>query len=155
MADFTDELTLREARELLRPLAREGHKCPLCTQFVKIYRRQINATMARNLIIAFQRHEYQPFHLAELDGRGDKREADFAKLRFWGLIHEEDERREDGGRAGYWRISALGSCWIYDETTVSRYALIFDNRLLGHEGEPWSVRQALGTKFDYAELMNA
>lgn len=107
--------------------------------------------MARALIIMYQRNGTEWFHLPSAIGYG----GDAAKLRYWGLIEESGGIREDGGRAGYWRVTGDGEWWALGRTKLAKYALVYNGRLLGFDAEEQVViADALGTKFDYNELMN-
>lgn len=150
-----DSTPLGEARDWLRERVDEGHDCPLCGQFAKVYRRKIHSTMARDLIRLYQRQGMQYAHVATslIDSGRGIHIGDFPKLAHWGLIAEEPIRREDGGRAGWWRITDEGRAFIRGVRTVPKYALIYDSRVLGFEGDQVDIHQALGDKFDYHELM--
>lgn len=151
-SEFNDSMTLKEVRDRLRELAEEGHRCPCCTQMAKIYRRKIHASMAVALI-----------RLYRLVGVGEwveiakhltiNQNADAPKLRYWGLIEEEARLRPDGGRAGWWRITPAGEEWVMGRSAVPKYARIFDTRCLGMVGEHVGIKDALGTNFDYGDLM--
>ena len=148
-----ESVSLGEARRWLRARRDDGAHCPLCRQFVKVYRRQITSTSARSLIRLYHARTPQGSftHWGDLIGR---QYADEAKLVHWGLVEEENVVREDGGRAGYWRITPAGVDWVEERSSVPRYALIYDSRFLGFEGGPWTVRDALGKRFDLQELMH-
>ena len=151
---FTDAMTLAEARDELRGLVLDGgHPCPCCTQLAKVYRRTIHATMARSLIVMYRRSPTEIVHLPSLFPR--RAAADVPKLRHWGLIEEEAATREDGGRAGYWRVTPTGGAFVRQQLTVPKYAHVYDNRLLSLQGADVSVVDCLGKRFDYRELMNA
>lgn len=151
MTDFRDEMTLGEARDAMRDLVEEGHNCPVCTQFAKVYRRRIHATMARELI-AFWREAGRDW--CYLPDSVVARGGDMVKVRYWGMIEEDDGVREDGSkRTGWWRVTELGERWILGRATVPMYARIYNGRRLGLVGQPVNIRDALGRKFDYGELM--
>lgn len=148
---MTPDSTLAEAREWLRERVDHGEKCPCCTQLAKVYRRTIHATMARELI-AFYRHAGREW--GYLPDSGIQRGGDMVKCRYWGLIVEDDGERADGSsRNGWWRVTALGELWLRNEQPVPKYARIYDGRLLGLVGAPVTIIDALGRKFDYADLM--
>lgn len=149
---FHDGMTLAEARNELRELVMEaGHKCPCCTQLAKVYRRKIHATMARSLILMWRAAGTDWVHVPTV--AGDACEA--GKLRYWGLVEEEKATRPDGGRTGWWRVTDKGAAWIGDRTRVPKYAHIYDGRCLRVAGDPISITDALGDRFDYGELMGA
>ena len=75
--------TLAVAREWLRDRVEEGERCPCCTQFAKVYKRTIHATMAHDLIRIYRACGRDWFHLPDHVGHP----GDFAKLRYWNMIH--------------------------------------------------------------------
>jgi hypothetical protein len=144
-------MPLGEARTLLRDLVYEGHRCPCCTQFAKVYQRKIHSTMAASLITVVRAAGEDWVHVPSLFPRN--RAADVPKLRWWGLLVERDATREDGGHVGTWRVTPDGVAWVAERMTVPKYVRVYDNRVLGFLGEPVSIRDALGTRFRYDELM--
>ena len=154
---FHDDMTLGEARSLLRTLVDEGERCPCCTQLAKVYKRKIHATMARELIHFWRRAGADWFDLpllaGEISGKRRAYTGDSAKLRYWGLMMEDNARREDGGRAGWWRVTEKGAMFVRDALLVPKYARIYDGRCLSLDGDPVSIRDSLGDKFRYDDLM--
>lgn len=149
---FTDDMSLGDARDELRELVREGHRCPLCTQFVKVYRRKLTGSMAYMLTRMYRTGRTDYVHLPSLrEGDGS---MDTTMAQYWGLIEEEKARRPDGGRAGWWRITALGERFVRVHLRVPKYALVYDGRCLGMDGDLVSIIDCLGDKFDYRELMD-
>lgn len=147
---FTDSMTLGEARDALRKLVNEGHRCPCCTQFAKVYKRKLNSGMAVSLIRMWKTAGLDWQHVPTTIGGKSREEG---KLRYWGLVEEETTLREDGGRAGYWRVTPRGRDFIHTVIVVEKYALVYDGRCLGLIDGPIGIRACLGSKFDYAELM--
>lgn len=143
--------TVEHSREWLDENRGEGVSCPSCDQYVKVYRRKINAAMARALILFYKKNGTEWFHLPSAIGYG----GDAAKLRYWGFIEEMKELREDGGRAGFWKVTAEGEEWLLGRTKAPKYALVYNGKLLGLDDEETAViADALGDKFNYNELMN-
>lgn len=150
--EFTDATTLGEIRAWLREhtVMPGGTRCPACGQHAQVYRRVLNSNMARLLIRAYRSHGQEWFHgpTALRDGTGD-----LAKLGHWGLVRESTEARADGGRAGWWQITDAGVAFIRTGATVPSHILLYDGVLLGRDGHPITIRDALGERFDLAELM--
>lgn len=151
--EFPDDMTLGEARAVLRTLVDEGHNCPICTQFAKVYRRKITANMAHMLIRMYHAAGLEFVYLPSL--RKGNEAMDQTVTQHWGLIEEERTRREDGGRVGWWRLTPLGAQFVRGEVAVPKYVRIYNGRRLSLIGEAVTIREALGTKFDYAELMGS
>jgi hypothetical protein len=150
--------TLRQARDWLIARLEEGALCPCCTQIAKEYHRPINSTMARDLIVAWRAYGTRFGYLQEVrrvikaaTGHSNREEP---KLRYWGLMEEENVRRPDGGRAGWWRVTPDGEDWVLGRSVVPKYAWVYDNRLIALDRRQHvTIREALGHRFNYDELM--
>jgi hypothetical protein len=150
---FHDTDSLGSARAWLREqITDKGARCPCCTQMAKVYPRPIYAAQAAALIKAFRVFGRSPGKWSSLRLPG----GDYAKLRFWGLIVDLREAREDGGPAGWWQITDLGERWVRGVVTVPRFARIYDNRCMGLDPESGEVAvfDVLGDAFDYDALMS-
>jgi hypothetical protein len=143
--------TLGIARAWLRNRVEAGAACPCCRQFAKVYRRKVNSGMARSLIRMYRADPERGYvYIPDLGSRSREE----GKLRYWGLVEEERTRREDGGRAGYWRVTDLGEAWVLDRITIPSHARVYDSRCLGlDDTQRVSIRDALGNHFNYDELM--
>lgn len=150
---FRDDMTVAEAKDLLRGLLDDGERCPCCTQRAQVYRRSIHSSMARGLIKLYKRQPHIAFH--EIALFMEHRElADFAKLAYWGLVEEQPSLREDGSnRTGFWKITDLGLDFVEGRVTVAKHARVYDGRCLGLAGPDVAIKDCLGRRFSYAELM--
>jgi hypothetical protein len=144
---------LGEVREWLRERVHKGAECPVCRQYAKVYAFPINAAMARALILMYRQSGTDWVHVPSLGLPG----GHFAKMRYWGLIEGRDEEREDGSRRnGWWRVTPSGEQWINDKRcSIPERADIYDNRCLGLHGSAVTIREVLGRRFDYDDLMEA
>lgn len=146
--------TLDEARAWLREqLQDKGAICPCCSQMAKVYKRKLNANMAHSLLIGYQAAKLGWFHAPSVV----KDRGEMAKLRYWGLVEEEQALRLDGGRAGFWRLTHKGELFALGLLWVPAHALIYDGRLLrlDESNGKVNIHEALGIKFNYSELMAA
>ena len=144
--------TLEQAKHWLRARYEHGERCPLCNQYVKLYRRQVNAQMVRALIL-LAREGREFAHWPTILHQNGVR-ADEAKLRYWDLVEEDIQVRPDGGRAGWWRITPRGWSFIRGGALIQKYALIYDTRLMGFDGPAVSIHDCIGKAFDLQELMS-
>ena len=154
---FHGRMTLDESKPILREQAQNGGgECPLCTLFVKVYSHKCDSAMARTLIVMYRRGAGGQFvHVPSLPvwgGKGDHHKV--SQLSWWDLVTEEKVRRPDGGRAGYWCMTRTGIDFVERRLTIPKYALIFDARVLGHDGPQVGIEDCLGDKFNYRELMD-
>lgn len=144
--------TLGEARKWLKAeLWKGGCKCPLCALPAKIYRRRINAGMARSLITMYRTFGLDFGYIPDLPAKSREE----GKLVHWGLVVEASEPRPDGGRAGWWRVTEKGEAFIRSGLMVPKYVLLYGGNFLGYEDptKVVSIRDALKKKFNLEELM--
>lgn len=146
-----DSTPLGQAKAWLRARLDKGAECPLCTQHAKTYRRKINAGMARSLIAMYQVGRLDWVHLPSQIGARSREEG---KLAYWGLVEENPLKREDGGRPGEWRVTQAGEAFIRGRVLLPKYVQVYNGKVLGFDmTELVSIKDAIGEKFDYAELM--
>lgn len=143
--------TIQHAKDWLRKRLDDGAECPVCHQHVQMYKRKLNSGMARSLIEMYKIGGTDWVHLpTQMKSLRSREEG---KLRYWGLVEEEKDRREDGGRAGWWRVTEEGKAFVIDLSSVPKYAKVYNGKCYGLEGEPVTIRQCLGDKFNYDALM--
>ena len=154
---FASTYTLAEARRAVTAGLDDGVECPCCGQFAKVYKRKLNSFMAYALIVLRNhavRSDNQWVHIRALSLRVAAGGGELAKLCHWDLIEEMPAQREDGSRhAGFYRITARGLSFVNGETSVPRHVFIYDNGVRGFSDERTTIREALGDKFNYSELM--
>lgn len=148
-----EETTLQQARSWIRDqvINGSGAKCPCCTQLAKQYRRKLNSGMCRSLISMYKAGGITEYVDVTLVCLGGTREE--GKLRYWGLVEELETLREDGGRAGWWKVTPLGEKFIRSEVAMFSHCLLYDNHFRGFSGTQVSIQDCLGEKFSLAELM--
>ena len=171
MSDAFTSWTLEEAKAWLRARFEEGAACPCCHQFVKLYKRKLNSSMAFVVWLLAKEHAktgtrneiHVPSFLAKCCAKRPQLAAavrgDWAKLQHWGLIDPVDGARPDGSkRSGYWRITEKGIRFARNQVSVASHLFFYNGGPL-----PWpsenivmvTLNDALGERFDYRELMDA
>lgn len=156
--------TLQEAKDILRAEWNDGVECPCCTQFVKLYKRKITSSMAYALILIYKYFKmiepgakwvHMNDYLNGIEGLPYPiKSGDNAKLRYWDLMREKTELRSDGSnRAGYWQLTDLGRAFVEGNASVLSHAKVFNSKCYAVEGKEITIREALGEKFNYTELM--
>lgn len=153
--DDLEDAGILEARRYVEAHRADGVDCPCCCQFVKEYRRKLNSSMARGLIWLVREarsgdrwvdvRSDAPAWLLAMGGT-------FAKLKLWTLIEERPNEDTRKTHSGEWRATDIGDRFARGEVKVPGYAVVYDGRSLGIEGEETSIEEALGNHFDYAEL---
>lgn len=153
MTTLPPDTLLTDARDWLRDRLDDGEKCPCCTQFAKVYRRKINSGMAYALLRFYNAVGREWGHKPDVLKGVGAAARDESLLRYWGLFEESTEQRDDGGRSGWWRVTEVGEDFALRRVRVPKYARIYDGRCLGLTGELIDIRDALGDRFSYEELM--
>lgn len=159
--------SLEDAKRWLRARFKKGAECPCCHQFVKLYKRPFNKSMAYVLLLiacyyrgdAVDEWLHVPSYIAEMVADKPRRAAavrgDWAKLKFWGLIEEKPEVRDDGSpRVGYWKLTQLGRQFVAREVKVPSHVFIYNGTPLRRiVDEMITIDEALGKEFNYDEIM--
>jgi hypothetical protein len=149
-----DGMTLGEARQWMRDRLDVGDRCPCCNRHTQVYRWSLYSTAVRALSGFYRLGSTEMYvHTNRLKDLGHKGQGDTSRLRYWGLLEEEKSRREDGGRAGFWRVTEKGCLYLRDEVKLPKYAWVYDGEVMRFEGALVGVREALGTKFSYEQMM--
>jgi hypothetical protein len=84
---------------------------------------------------------------------------EFHKLRHWGFIEAKIENKdvfyEDKDvKQGIWRLTEKGKAFVEGKIQVEKHVFIHNKKLLGYSEERTGIKDALGDKFYYTELMN-
>jgi hypothetical protein len=157
---FPMTMTVAEARDFVFTHWKDGTRCPCCDQKVKLYKRPLNSTMARGLIWLVQAAGAN-LGWVEVPQQGPKwlvkAGGEFAKLYHWGLIVERPKDPKDTHKrtSGIWRPTDKGVQFVKLQIRVPKRVFLYDNEVQGWDVRDVNIIAALGTKFDYAELMSA
>lgn len=130
-------------------------KCRCCGHIKRTYTRSFNSNMAMCLI-ALVKYEINGYIKVEdfLLKQGYERCGDFSYLTHYGFLRKQGGLRDDTStRTGYYQITSAGIMFAENKITAKEHFIICENRLLGFEGKDIAIKDALGTKFNYSELM--
>ena len=142
--------TIQDAKDFLKKNAEEGTICPCCNQTVKVYKVKLTSSMAMMLIGFYKKGEVWVHAIKELKPVN----GDYAKLRHWGLLEKKIENDTENKASGYWRITHKGVQFIKGYVTVSEKIRLYNNKFYGYTGKHITLKEALGNKFKFEELMN-
>lgn len=150
------EATIKDAKKFLRENYYDGCECPACGQHVQLYDYKLFATSAVALMRLYNLgdgfHHISKFAEAN-DNYG--RAPHFAELRFWGLVEKMPNDDPNKKSSGFWRITDKGKQFADGIIKVQSRILVYNNTFQGFsdKSEEIDIKQALGNKFDYSELM--
>lgn len=160
--------TLEQAQDWLRKQLDGGAQCPCCKQHAKIYRRKLNSGMAASLI-AFAKvtQQSQPkdgwLKVPDDFVQTSKlvtvlKNREYNKLKHWGLLEgqgPDQSLHAETHFTGMWRLTELGFKFVRGEAEVPESVYLYDNRRMRVSDEMTTIKIALGSKFNYTELMES
>lgn len=155
--------TVSQAKNYLKNNWEHGTHCPVCTQYVKKYKRALTSSMAYALILINKNYEKNPssewLHVENYFKTLDIPPAirgDFSKLKYWGLLEYKAEKREDSSyRNGFYRITQLGRDFVRGLVNVASHIYLYNNKFYGFCEDEISIKEALKNRFNYEELVKA
>jgi hypothetical protein len=145
--------TLADAQDEVQIGRDDGIECPCCGQWCKVYIRKLSSSMARWLIELVRRHDLPGdwIDVRTFNLRG----GDYAKVAYWDLAESRGNDDPTKRTSGLWRPTMAGIKFVWNEASVPSHVYVYDGRVLGYSSEPVWIRQALGSRFNYEELMKA
>jgi hypothetical protein len=158
--------TIETAREFVRIRLDEGVQCPCCGQHAQRYYRTLNSGMARWLIVLGKltalKDEWASTaqviqHAARLQSFGSSLGSGESPslLPCWGLIESQPNDDPKKKASGLWRPTERGRAFAAGMITVPKTAVVYNNKLERLEGVMITIKEALGSKFSYEDLMKA
>lgn len=158
------EHNIAAAKKKVRDGASAGCTCPVCGQYVKLYKRKLNSQMAHflcRLYAVTKETGKQWHHVRSFLEAGHKASSDGTYLRYWRMIEpmpkadapEPPDEKKTRKSMGYWRITNFGKTFAEGLSRVRAHVLVMAGKCEGFSEEKIDIREALGSKFDYAELM--
>lgn len=150
--------SLEEARRVVRIIAKRGISCPCCDRLVKVYRRKIHAEMVIWLIGLYTLSKKADKFYTTLDILQTNRHlraggTNGTLLIHWGLIEKLAKENRAGAPAGSYKITSKGEKFVNGKINVWQWVELLNGELYEVSTESTNVRQALGTEFNYNELM--
>ncbi len=151
-----------DVRRAFQDDLQSGHHsdCPCCGRHAQIYRRKFHASMAYQLIRLYHMGGCKHFiHASKLILPSMAGSGDFSKAKYWGLICPKDkaiyETETPSKCNGFWRLTREGELFVKNMVRIPREVNVFDDRVFGFSQELITINDALGSRFNYDELMEA
>jgi hypothetical protein len=136
--------------------SRKGLRCDCCGRLVKVYPRALNSEMARFLLLLVRAYKTYPrfYSMRDLFPKDHKATSEGTYLLHWGLIEKSDGTNSAMAPAGTYRPTEKGLRFVHGLERVPTHAhVIPPNKLVGWSDKTTDIKQALGKKFNYDELM--
>ena len=153
--ETTETYTLADLRGNWRAVIEaDGGHCPCCDRWGKVYRRNLNASMARALIWLVNQPDRGDgwVHVPSSAPAWMLRTQQLPTLHLWGLVNDFP-RETKLASSGLWQATPAGVEFAHNRSTVSKYVYVYNNELQDKGGVDISIIDALGNKYNYHEIM--
>lgn len=132
-----------------------GLKCPFCGSLVSLYKRTINAEMAKTFLQLVRAYNKYPryYSMRELKPADNKAASDIIYLLHWGLLDKTDSSNSAMAPAGTYRPTEKGLRFAHNLIRVPSHVHLLHNEVVGWSDKTIDIKTALGTKFNYEDLM--
>lgn len=145
--------------ELQKELNNKGHSiCRCCGRVVRIYKRKLHAEMAIFLIKLVKKFEKEPRYYTTNELLKDARHlraggTDGGFLVHWGLIGKAPINNRAGAPASSYIPTKQGIEFAHNRIKVPHAVWLLDKKVVRKSDDVIGIESALGTKFQYSELM--
>jgi hypothetical protein len=167
------EPTITDARgEWDLTIRDKGGYCPCCDRWGKVYRYGISHAMTKALLWMASSHGENWIDMPKQAPRDLIQTYTFATLKWWRLIerlHIEKEvkvEKNDEGEqvlvyadsetksSGLWRVTPIGMMFAKGQVQVPQYVYLYNDTLKDVSTETVYIKDCVGKKFNYSEIMN-
>ena len=139
----------------------EGGHCPCCGRWGRVYKRNINETMARSLIwLCKAPHENGWVDVPKHAPRWLIRSNQLPTLRWWDLVQRAGSRDMEKKHSGLWRPTELGRAFAKGEISVPKTVYTYAGEREKYGDEITTISECFGTHFrlrsflrSYVEVM--
>lgn len=146
--------TIEEAKDFLKENWLKGESCPCCNQFVKLYKLKISGQAVRDLLRLCVITNGEVGEYRHINDFGNLASRSLSKLAHWGLVTDEANEDTTKRTSGMWAMTEKGKQFAQNEIEVPKYAYLYNSECKALSTDTVDVKEALGIKFNYEELMN-
>lgn len=156
---ISDGTTVHEARVFCRTNMDDGCICPCCGQNVRMYNYKFHSSLAQCLLSLVKVFETSQnwVHVKDIPVKGGNaasRGGHLAKAVHWGLIEAKPNDDTKKRTSGCWQPTQKGRDFAHGLIAIPKHAHLYNNSVHGFSLETTTIKEALGSRFDYAELLN-
>jgi hypothetical protein len=156
---MVDLKTLEEARDYVDRHREFGVVCPCCDQKVRLTPYRMDSSIAASLLWLVQTSpNHRPDGWVHVPTEAPDwviTSRSYSKARFWGLLEKKPKTRFEKKKrtSGMWRPTQKGIDFIMGKIKIPSHVYTFNRVVKNVSAEDVDIYQALGTEFDYEELM--
>lgn len=127
--------------------------CSCCGGAVGLYSRSLNASMAASLVWLVKHGGGGWMDIPKNAPRYVLANREYPKLVYWGMIESQPNTDPSKKGSGQWKVTQRGIDFANQRIRAPKHLWVYQNLVYARSRDDVSVVDALGTKFDYAELM--
>jgi len=130
--------------------------CPHCGRYAQVYKRHINATIAKQLIMLMELggHGNNYVHASNLIPDGQTGQGDLTKAKYFGLIKAMPENSDAKKSSGYWSLTEDGKLFVTGKKAIPSHLFVFDDNVIGKSEDKIFIADALESGgFNYSDLI--
>jgi len=148
---YAKGMSLAAAKELVEHRREKGIECPCCGQYVKLYKRKLNANMAMfltSLVKLYEEtHDWVSYQKCKFRGR------DYSYITCWKLAMTGVDETGKKRTSGLWKPTTRGIDFVHGTISIPSHVFLLDNVVQGFSSSTIFIQDVDG--FDYQELMRA
>jgi len=158
LVSISSDLDVRAAAEAFRAAIENGNVavCPCCGRNGQVIRRTVHSSMAASLVwlVGVFRRTGDWVYIPDEAPRWLINTREWGRMRYWGLVEPRPNIDNRKRTSGVWRPTQLGMDFSDGFVRIPKYVYIFDDTIIERSGDMIHVKDALGKKFSYEELVN-
>ena len=133
----------------------DGGKCPVCDRWGKVYKRNINNTMARSLLwLCSASKDGDWVDVPKTAPRWLVSSNQLPTLKWWGLIDRKEQVDETKKFSGFWKPTQLGIDFVYNAKEIPKSVFTYNNNVEGFSSELVAINDCLQEHFNYQDVLN-
>jgi len=129
--------------------------CPCCGQRSQIWKKRPISSAVAALIKLVNLYDGEPIHLDRFNvAQSDRGNGNFSQLALWGLIERADNSDKKKRSSGMYEPTREGVDFVYCLISIPKHVYTLNDEVINTEGPQVYIKDVLGDKFDYQELMD-
>ena len=132
----------------------DGGKCPICDRWGKVYKRNINSTMAKSLIWLCGASNGDWVDVPKVAPRWLVSSNQLPTLKWWGLIDRKEQLDDTKKFSGFWKPTALGIDFVYNAKEIPKSVFTYNNNVEGFSSELVNIRDCFDEHFNYSDVLS-
>lgn len=137
-------------------ISHDGGKCAVCDRWGKVYKRNINKTMAKGLIWLYQnKGEVDGWvHIPTKAPKWLTASNQLATLHWWNLVERKSKDESHKAKfSGIWRTTPLGDAFVTAQRTMPKSVFTYNNTVIRFGTKEAYIYECFKERFDYDQIM--